>query len=74
MRLLFLRLFFVVSMVDPILALQPVAANEQRSDPADQGEAAKEAPCQSLALGMDVRRERKEAAGDEGPDAAAEGR
>lgn len=38
----------------PVLALQTVAADKQRSDKADKGQTTKDGPCECLALGSDA--------------------
>lgn len=63
--------FFVISM--PVPTLQPVSPNGQGADPAEDGNAAEEAPGEGFALGLHVRGEGEETAGEEGADAAPGG-
>ncbi|KYK58933.1 hypothetical protein DCS_00060 [Drechmeria coniospora] len=57
----------------PVVTLQTWAADEEGTDAAEEGQAAKEAPREGFAFGTHVGRKGKEATRHDGPDAATEG-
>lgn len=71
--MLIARLFVLLFLAVPVLALKPVAADKEGTDGADEREPAEDTPRKSLTLGAHARREGEEAAADKGADAAAEG-
>lgn len=64
----------MIPSADPVIALQPLPADEEAREPAHEGQPAKDAPREGLALGPDVDGQGEEPARDEGPEAAAQGR
>jgi len=69
--LIILSVIGAVLIADPVVALETTVPDGQGAQPAEEGDAAEDAPGESLALGMDVDGEGEQPAGHEGPDASA---
>ena len=65
-------LFVFTLLSHPIVTLKSLATNKERADPAEEGKTAKDTPCERLALGSNVDREREQTARYKGSDTATQ--